>query len=47
MVDLLLQYNIKPVFVFDGRSLPMKRKTVSKRQSIRKANEAKAQKDIS
>ena len=32
MLDLLSTYSITPYFVFDGRSLPMKKDTITKRK---------------
>lgn len=35
MTNLLEYYEIKPYFVFDGRSLSMKKQTISKREKTK------------
>jgi len=41
-VNLLLNYDIKPILVFDGRNLPSKSETEKKRRVARKDNREKA-----
>jgi 5'-3' exonuclease len=36
MLNLFETYDIKPIFVFDGKSLSMKKNTISKRITTRK-----------
>ena len=38
MLDMMAAYSIKPYFVFDGRSLPMKKDTIAKRKETRDSN---------
>jgi 5'-3' exonuclease len=42
MLDLLEYYHIEPFFVFDGRSLPLKAETITKRKNIREDNKNKS-----
>lgn len=41
MLDLLKTYDIKPIFVFDGRSLNLKGDTIAKRKNVRESNKNK------
>ena len=42
MVNMLIGHGIKPVMVFDGRHLPSKKETETKRRENRDANRKKA-----
>jgi 5'-3' exonuclease len=42
MVEVLAYYNIKPIFVFDGRSIDLKAETNSKRTKEKEEFKAKA-----
>jgi len=35
MIDMLLFYNIKPIFIFDGRNVSAKNKTLQKRKKAK------------
>lgn len=41
MLELMESYQITPYFVFDGRSLPMKQDTITKRKETRDSNQDK------
>lgn len=42
MVEILGYYNIKPIFIFDGRSFDLKSDTNQKRIKEKEENKAKA-----
>lgn len=42
MLSLFETYRIKPIFVFDGRSLSLKKNTIKKRITTREQNMKKA-----
>lgn len=41
MLDMLSYYNIKPIFVFDGRAVHAKSETLLKRRKTKEENKAK------
>lgn len=42
MLNMLDEYGVKMIAVYDGRILPMKEATVKKRQSVRQTAAAKS-----
>jgi flap endonuclease-1 len=43
MIDMLLFYNIKPIFIFDGKNVSAKNKTLQKRKKVKDQNKEKAE----
>jgi exonuclease-1 len=46
MLELLRMYDITPVLVFDGRSLPSKSETQERRKKMKMENKAKGEEEL-